>query len=96
MLKSLAGGRSGRQKYAVPDEVIEGSVVRIAGFALRFIVELVWELFLVRVGRLVVYLLTFGRVDTDQSLPLGAQWLNGVIGFLAIGGLASAGWFLFS
>ena len=80
----------------MPDEAIAGGILRILGSAARVVAELFLDLILERVGRIAIYVLTLGRIDTDQSATEGVNWLSAVVGFFTVGGLGCLGWRIFS
>ncbi len=81
----------------MPDEAIVGGLLRLIGSILAEVCGFFLEYIFERVGRIVIYILTLGRVDTDLSSTKGTtNWLSAVVGFLMIGGLFWLGWRIFS
>ena len=80
----------------MPHDAIVGGIFRIIGSAIASIAECLAEYIFERVGRIVIYALTLGRVDTDQSTTEGINCISAVAGFLAVGGFCWVSWRIIS
>ena len=69
----------------MPDEIIVGGLLRFIGSILMEVASFLLEFVVMRVGRVAIYLLTLGRIDTDCSAEDSMNWVAGVAGFLVMG-----------
>lgn len=76
----------------MPDEAILGGLLRSLISLVANLFAVLLEYVVERFGRVVIYVLTFGKVDTDQSAQEGVNWLAACAGFLAIAGICQIGW----
>ena len=76
----------------MPGDAIVRGILGIIGSAIASIAEFLAEYIFERLGRIVIYILTLGRVDTDQSTTKGINCIAAVAGFLVVGGFCWLSW----
>jgi len=80
----------------MPYEAIAGGVLRVVGLLVAETAGFLLEYVITRIGRIAIYILTLGRVDTDYPAREGLSWLAAAVGILLVGGLFWSGWRIFS